>query len=217
MKNSKLRRALLLVACAVLLVSLSVGATLAYLTYETEEVKNTFTVGSVQIDLDEAEVTEYGALVDGADRVKPNVYTLLPADAYTEDPQVHVISGREPAYIRILVEITDVADLAAACGVAVADFKPENFVEGWNESYWPCYSMTVENNVCKLEFRYNGIVDARNAQVDLLPLFNTIKVPGTATNEQIAALSNMEINIIAHAIQADGFATADDAWAKWSN
>lgn len=216
MKNSKLRRVLLLVACAVLLVSLSVGATLAYLTYETEEVKNTFTVGSVEISLDETDVNEYG-VATGNPRDTENEYKLLPGHAYTKDPQVHVISGSEPAYIRILVEITDVEDLAAACGVAVADFMPENFVEGWNESYWPCYSMTVENNVCKLEFRYNGIVDARNAQVDLLPLFNTIKVPGTATNAQIAALSDMEINIIAHAMQADGFATAAEAWAKWGN
>lgn len=216
MKNSKLRRVLLLVACAVLLVSLSVGATLAYLTYETEEVKNTFTVGSVVISLDETDVNEYG-VATGNPRDTANEYKLLPGHAYTKDPQVHVISGSEPAYIRILVEITDVEDLAAACGVAVADFMPENFVEGWNESYWPCYSMTVENNVCKLEFRYNGIVDARNAQVDLLPLFNTIKVPGTATNAQIAALNDMEINIIAHAMQADGFATAAEAWAKWGN
>lgn len=216
MKNSKLRRVLLLVACAVLLVSLSVGATLAYLTYETEEVKNTFTVGKVEISLDETDVNEYG-VATGNPRDTANEYKLLPGHAYTKDPQVHVISGSEPAYIRILVEITDMTDLAAACGVAVADFMPENFVEGWNASYWPCYSMTVENNVCKLEFRYNGIVDALNAQVDLLPLFNTIKVPGTATNAQIAALSDMEINIIAHAMQADGFDTADDAWAKWGN
>ena len=52
MKNSKLRRILLTLACAVLLVSLSVGATLAYLTSVTAEVQNTFTVGKVQITLD---------------------------------------------------------------------------------------------------------------------------------------------------------------------
>ena len=60
MKNSKFRRILLLLACAVLLVSLSVGATLAYLTSTTETVTNTFTVGNVAITLDELDVDEYG-------------------------------------------------------------------------------------------------------------------------------------------------------------
>ena len=43
---------------AVLLVSLSVGATLAYLTSTTQTVKNTFTVGKVNITLDEVKVNE---------------------------------------------------------------------------------------------------------------------------------------------------------------
>ena len=57
MKNSKLRKVLLLACSAVLLVCLSVGATLAYLT-STDTVKNTFTVGKVAITLDEVNVDE---------------------------------------------------------------------------------------------------------------------------------------------------------------
>ena len=66
MKNSKLRRVLLLLACAVMLVSLSVGATLAYLTGK-DEVVNTFTVGNVQIKLDEAKVNTDGTYVTDHD------------------------------------------------------------------------------------------------------------------------------------------------------
>lgn len=219
MKNSKLRRVLLVVACAVLLVSLSVGATLAYLTYTTDEVVNTFTVGAVEIDLDEVDVDLYGN-VDGTTRVKNNEYKLLPGHVYPKDPTVHVKKGSEPAYIRILVTINDLADLKAACGVAANEtFMPENFVDGWSAEKWACFSMEEKDNKCLLEFRYHSPVDARyeTADINLEPLFTHIKVPAAATNAQIAALEDLQIDIVAHAMQADGFATAADAWAKWGN
>ncbi len=53
--NMKKFKALLVVACALLLVAASVFGTMAYLT-STDTVTNTFTVGSVAIKLDEADV-----------------------------------------------------------------------------------------------------------------------------------------------------------------
>ena len=55
--NSKLRRILLTVCSAALLVCVTVGATVAYLT-STETVTNTFTVGKVDITLDEAAIKQ---------------------------------------------------------------------------------------------------------------------------------------------------------------
>ena len=57
------RNALLLSFCAVLLVVASVFGTVAYMTSK-DQVKNTFTVGKVAINLDEAKVTEDGKPVD---------------------------------------------------------------------------------------------------------------------------------------------------------
>lgn len=73
MKNSKLRRVLMLAVCAVMLVCLSVGATLAYLTDTTAQIINTFSVGKVNFPpddddsdlaggLDEADVDDRGNL-----------------------------------------------------------------------------------------------------------------------------------------------------------
>ena len=56
----KQKKVLALVLCAVMLVASSVLATMAYLTAQTDVVKNTFTVGNVVIDLDEAKVDVYG-------------------------------------------------------------------------------------------------------------------------------------------------------------
>ena len=46
-------------------------------------------------------------------------------------------------------------------------------------------------------------------------LFETIKVPGDITKEQLATISELKIEVEAHAIQADGFANADEAWAAF--
>ena len=64
----KKTKALMLVLCAVLLVTASVLGTMAYLT-STDQVVNTFTVGKVAITLDEAQVDLDGTPVAGAARV----------------------------------------------------------------------------------------------------------------------------------------------------
>ena len=108
MKNTKLRRILLLLACAVLLVSLSVGATLAYLT-STKTVTNTFTVGKVEIKLDEATVdTETGkAKPDGTRTEDGNKeIRLVPGRTIDKDPTVTVLDGSEDCYVRVKVIVT---------------------------------------------------------------------------------------------------------------
>ena len=80
MKSAK--KGLLLTVCALALVVASVFGTLAYLTSE-DTVTNTFTVGKVAINLDEALANPDGTLVDnGVTRVKENSYKLLPVHTY---------------------------------------------------------------------------------------------------------------------------------------
>ena len=216
MKNSKLRRALLLLACAVMLVSLSVGATLAYLTSTTQEVKNTFTVGKVAITLDEAKVDEYGVPVEGAARVQSNEYKLMPGHTYTKDPTVHMAADSEVSFIRMKVTVKDLADLKAVFSDAVDPetnvFLLQNFVD-WNSSQWNYVGCVENGDAAVYEFRYyqtKGTVDS--TAVDLEPLFSTITIPGTVENEDLLKLEEVEINVIAEAIQADGFTDADAAW-----
>lgn len=110
MKNTKFRRILLLLACAVLLVSLSVGATLAYLT-STADVTNTFTVGNVEIKLDEAEVDpETGKAKIPANRTEDGnqLVRMVPGRLIDKDPTVTVLAGSEDCYVRVKV-IVDVS------------------------------------------------------------------------------------------------------------
>ncbi|MBR4879426.1 MAG: SipW-dependent-type signal peptide-containing protein, partial [Clostridia bacterium] len=97
MKNTK--KALLALTCAIMLVVGSVMGTMAYLT-STATVENTFTVGNVQIKLDEADVVNGGRTEEG------NQYKLLPNQQYTKDPTVTVLAKSEDAYVRALVTVT---------------------------------------------------------------------------------------------------------------
>lgn len=209
MKKSKV---LLTLACAVLLVAASVMGTLAYLT-STDSVTNTFTVGNVSIKLDEAKANTDGTLVPNADRVKANTYKLLPGHTYNKDPMVTVLTGSESSYIKLNVVVTKSAELDAI-GVDLL-----NTFKGYDSANWIYKGNTEDTtaNTRTYEFWYKEAVAAPNADVALDALFDQIVVPGNITNEQLATIEGMTITVTAHAIQADGFANAEAAWAAYSN
>lgn len=238
------RNALLMTLCAVLLVVASVLGTLAYLT-SRDEVNNTFTIGQVQIKLDEAKVTPDGVPVANADRVKANEYKLIPGHTYTKDPTVTVLNGSEESYVRMKVTFNNARALIALCtdpeyagevtGVenAFPLMRMVNFVEA-NAMKWdgiiPDNMFDVEdmladskyfaydaaNDTLTYYFYFNGTVAAPNGDVALPTLFDEITVPEWVTGEQLAALTNFKIDIVAEAIQAEGFADADAAWAAFA-
>ena len=214
----KAKKVLLLALCAVLLVGATIAGTVAYLTSTTTEVKNTFTAGNVKITLDEADVVEEGKVIAGADRVIKNEYKLMPGHTYVKDPTVHVQPDSEESYIRIKVTINKIAELKAIFG---ADFLPQYFVEGWNNSIWNTTGVITENadGTNTYEFWYHKTVSTedKTTVLDLEPLFTDIVIPGDVTNTQINTLEGLKIDIIAHAIQKDTFATAADAWKAWDD
>ena len=71
---------------AVLVVMAIAGATVAYFT-DTKTAKNTFTMGNVQIKLDETNVND-----PEGDRVTSNEYNVYPGAVVTKDPIVHNLS-----------------------------------------------------------------------------------------------------------------------------
>jgi len=97
------KKLLALCLVVVLAVTAVTGATLAYFTDTTEAVNNTFTMGKVEITLDEAKVDADGKEItgDGEDRVTTNTYTakLVPGHEFDKDPTVHVSEGSEDSYI----------------------------------------------------------------------------------------------------------------------
>lgn len=238
-------KALLLTLCAVLLVAASVLGTMAYLT-STAKVENTFTIGKVEIKLDEAKVTADGIPVEGAARVTANSYKLMPGNTYTKDPTVTVKAGSEASYVRMKVTFNNATKIIALCtDPEYADDGPTGV-----ENAYPLIRMVkfVEANAAKWDgiipdnmvdtedmlgnakyfaydktadtltyyFYYNETVGAPNGDVKLPVLFNNITVPEWATGEQLAKLNNFQITVVAEAIQAGSFANAGAAWAAFA-
>lgn len=211
-----MKKSIALVMMAVLLVAASVMGTLAYLTSH-DEVVNTFTVGKVAITLDEAKVDEYGKAIEGTDRVKKNSYKLMPGHTYIKDPTVTVKAGSEESYVRLLVTINKASELKEVFGNS---FLPQNYVTGWDSTAWPCVKTTPNNddNTVTYEFRYKAVVSAGAEDVKLDALFDSFSVPGeNMSADKLEKLNGLKITVVAHAIQADGSTTADEAWAKFGN
>lgn len=177
-----------------------------------------------------------------AERVPGNAYKLLPNHTYTKDPTVTVKTPSVDSYVRMKVTFNKASALIAMCtdpefadevtGVenAFPLMRMVKFVEA-NAAKWdgiiPDNMVETEdmladakyfdakNDTLTYYFYYNEIVAAPTENVVLPVLFDSIKVPEWATNDQLKALEGFEINVVAEAIQADGFANADAAWAKF--
>ena len=207
-------KALLLTLCAVLLVAATIFGTMAYLT-STDTVTNTFTVGKVNIKLDEAKANLDGSLVADADRVKANEYKLLPGHTYNKDPMVTVLSGSESSYVKMTVTFSKANELDAIFAPDGANLT--RIFNGYDASNWIAKGNTKDAtaNTRTYEFWYKEAVAAPDGDVALDALFDSITVPGTITGAQLETIKGMTITVNAYAIQADGFADAAAAWAAF--
>ena len=210
--KKKILVACLCVALAVLTIA---GTTLAYLTSQ-ETVTNTFTVGKVEIKLDEAKANADGTLVPNADRVKENSYKLIPGHTYNKDPMVTVLKGSESSYIKMTVTFTKAAELDAIFAPTGADLT--SIFNGYDSTNWIYKGNTEDTtaNTRTYEFWYKEAVAAPTADVALDALFDQIKAPDSLTNSDLNNLKDLKITVNAYAIQADGFATAEAAWAAFN-
>lgn len=179
-----------------------------------------------------------------ADRVTHNEYKLLPGHTYVKDPTVTVKTPSVDSYVRMKVTFNKASALIAMCtdpefadevtGIenAFPLIRMVNFVEV-NADKWDgiipdndvetadmladakYFAYDAEADTLTYYFYYNTAVAAPTADVKLATLFDSITVPQWATNDQLKALQGFEITVVAEAIQKDGFANADAAWAEF--
>lgn len=222
-------KVLLILTCMCLIVATTVMATVAYLADE-DTVVNTFTVGNVQLNLDETDVDLNGKK-DGETRVKANEYHLIPGMEYIKDPTVTVLAGSEECYVRMLVTLN--RNKAQLNDIFGAGFLPQYYVEEWNNAVWQTTGAVAEdptNNTVTYEFRYRDnvnkpeTIDKVATDAELASLFKKFKVPTTLDGEDLAKLQDnpattanekFTITVVAHAIQAAGFNTEAEAWAAF--
>lgn len=201
-KNTrKLKKAALLLCSAVLLVCISIGATVAYLTSK-DTVVNTFTVGNVAITMDETKVDENGTPIQGVDPVQANTYKLMPGHTYTKDPTIHVSDTSEEAYLGVKVVFENSAEADEKLSLNML-----SIFSGFIAENWTIQEKTQEDNdVYYLLTRKNTVTKNDN-----IKLFDYVVITDEMTNEQIAYLNNIRMEITAYAVQKDGFSSAADA------
>lgn len=189
----KKTKALMLVLCAVLLVTASVLGTMAYLT-STDKVVNTFTVGKVAITLDEAKVNADGTAVTPAERVKENAYHLLPGHGYTKDPTVHVQANSEDSFIFVKVE-NGIEKYEAGTTIAA-----QIAANGW----------TALNGVENVYYK----TYTKSAEITDLPVFGhfTIADNANAADSWNNFSAETNVTVTAYAVQTSGFNSETDAW-----
>ena len=229
----KAKKVLALFLAAVMLVCTTVAATVAYLYSKTEVVQNTFAVGDIKITLDEALVDEKGKEVTGEDaaRVPTNEYHVFPGMTYDKDPTVHVeVEDAERAYVRMQVKVSDLAKLKQAFTVEKYPtwyaengevFLLQMLTPDWNKTAWETKGFDPATGI--YEFWYYKVVDVDDytdtdgdGYIDLEPLFETVSIPASVNNTELQFLDNLKLDVVAHAIQAEGFETAEEAWAAFA-
>ena len=231
------KKSLIMLVCALIILTSVAFGTIAYLT-DRASVTNRFTIGNVDIAVDETEVDENGDPVPNPEQdpanpdddykrtEEENEYPLIPGSEYVKDPSLTVKAGSKEAYVRMMVTISNASQIDAIFAELQAQypdkyangFEPADYVTGWDSTKWNCVKVTKDEteNVYTLELRYFEAVEAAADDDMVLPaLFETIKLPGELTNEHLMQLEGFAIDVNGHAIQTTGFNTADEAWAAF--
>ena len=187
------KKTLALVLALTLLVAGVVGGTLAWLTDQTAEVKNTFTVGDINIGLTET-TTDYKMVPGNTIAKDPTVNETknIVKTAEGADPTVTVKANSEACWL--FVKVTESENLDTFITYAIA--------EGWTE---------LQDGV------YYREVPASNADQTFSVLKgDAVTVNSDVTKEMLTAkdFANPTLTFKAYAVQKDNVASASDAWAK---
>lgn len=190
--------------CVALVAIAIVGASLAYFT-DTKTATNTFTMGNVQITLDETNV-------NGQGRTDKNTYNTYPGAVVTKDPIVHN-TGSNAAYIRATVKVEGWVTTCKDCykfdgtGGYANTLVDYLVVEDQLGAGWSVEKAMVDANGNDVTFvlRYDGVLAAGT---NTIAMFQQVQIPAGLENGQTLGT----ITVTADAIQVDGFDTWDAAF-----
>lgn len=214
------KKILTLALAALIAVTAITSASVAYFT-DTGTARNVFTMGNVNITLDEAPVDEFGQATDG-DRVTENEYgteAAYPGAVLDKDPTVHN-TGSNSAYVRATVNVSDWMNLVAAYYPEFEATFPNddynaalNLLVGELGDGWSVVGVeagdtfTVGRFDAKFVLKYDSVVAPGE---DTSPMFTQVKIPVGIDNANAASFN--EIKIVAQAVQENGFETWEDAF-----
>lgn len=204
-------KSLVLVLALVLLLGVSVGGTLAWLTAQTDEVKNTFTSAKLfddaatEFTLWEHEATDSDGdgvyTLDTNSEVPSNTYKVLPGVNIPKDPTVDIVDLQENAYLYI----------------KVTSNLPNTLSYSIDDDNWESLTGTTGVWVYKGEHAVDNVIKPTDTEhhtftVNIL----TQETDGTAITvaSDYSGTNSVELTFNAYMVQAAGTGTAAEAWDK---
>lgn len=190
------RKAFLFALAAVLLIGCSVGGTLAWLTAKTDEVKNTFTVGDINITLAETKMD----------------FKMVPGCTIAKDPKVTVEAGSEECFLFVKLEKSQNFDFFLT--YEMADGWTQLTGEGITDTvYYRVVTKDGANSMSKIGEAYSVLKDDK------------VTVKDTVTKEMmdelkasVATQPTLTFTAYACQLKKDNTTefTAAEAWAQVS-
>ena len=217
-----MKKKLMTLAMAIMLVAIGVVGTLAYLTDDAGEMTNTFTVGNVTIKLDEAvvekaETGDYKYVATDDRTEEGQTYELLlPGDKVKKDPTITVDENSADCWVfmEVTLDFDQAKLLAKAAGATAADVDNANaaaaILGDFDASKWTikAYKQDTDANTITFVAGYNTALAAEETAV----LFTEVTVPASLENADMEAINGMKMVFFARAIQKSGLADIDEAY-----
>lgn len=186
------------------------SGTLAYFT-DTDEAENVFTVGNVDIEIEEPNWKP-----DNSDKLE----NIVPGVSYDKDPQVKNV-GSNPAYVRMTVCFQNGVNIGGLSSV-----EPESLTDMLKNisSNWTLVDEGLDmgvhfdgahDNCWYVTFTYNEILEPGETTD---PLFTAVQFPSSWDQNTFKNFigDSFEIDVMAEAIQAEGFNSSAEAFAGLS-
>ena len=190
MKKNNVKKVIVVLLAAVMLVGCSIGATLAWLADKTESITNTFTSSDINITLKETKQ-------EGGTELA-NSYKMVPGGTITKDPVVTVVAGSEACWLFVKLDKSDNYD------TYLEEYSLDAFV-GWQSvpENAGVYYIEVSADAAKAGKTYQVLTD------------NSLTVKTSVTKANMEAIKSSDqptLTITAYAVQQLGFSTPKAAW-----
>ena len=244
------KKILTIALCAALVAALVIGGSIAYFTDTTEQAKNVFTVGNVNIKLDEGKYDKTKPADEAFDkntRVLENDYgTLMPGKFVDKDPTVTVEDNSEDCWLFVELELSRYVPMFQYLGNAVTGFAnmsaidksialTDAFLRDFHNADWKVMNPEVMNTQPNASGAWPGMITVilgyqagENGGIlsaeDEVVIFTKAGLPADLDQENASLFFNtagqpitgentIKLNITAKAIQAEGIADLDAAYA----
>ena len=192
------KKSFIMALALVLVFAVAVGGVVAWLTDKTAEVKNTFTVGDINITLTETDTDAKGE----------KNYDIVPGDKESKDPIVTVMGGSEDCYLFVKFDV-------AKNTVGDKTIVKYEMVDGWQlvDGETNVYYKVVTSSTADQKF--NILKDFAGVDTNGSVLINP-----ELTKTDIAAIKEAgapTLTFTAYAVQKDNIDNVADAWAQVKN